>query len=155
MSVVACTGSKLGGKGGTPVDKELLPGKWKASEEDQYVAEFEFNADGTMKMRVKELEEPVPGKYSWSGDRSINLEFQATEEIKKAYAAAIKRLKAPRLKGLGNQKGPIADNMRRTIDAIPDELKAETYKVVIEKRKAEQLTLTGDSGYSLEFKKVK
>src|SRR5437764_12186541 len=71
----------------TPVSKygELLPGRWQGVDKDKYIQGYEFASDGTLKMTVKGMAEPVPGTFTLSDDRELRLERQATEGVKKSY----------------------------------------------------------------------
>src|SRR5262249_14495875 len=67
--LIACTVTKPSDKGSAPVKKELLPGKWQATDdvaETQYVQAYEFTADGKAKMTVLGMADPLPAKYSWT-----------------------------------------------------------------------------------------
>jgi hypothetical protein len=120
----------------TPVSKykELLVGKWQSDENEAFIQGYEFASDNTLKMIVKGMEEPVPGKFSWSSDREMDLEYNRTPDVKKGYAAAARAYKQPTRKRLveGKVSGQIAEGMKKRLDAIPDELPAtETVKVIL------------------------
>jgi hypothetical protein len=107
-----------------PIDKQLLTGKWKNSSETQFISGYEFAKDGTMKMLVKGMEKPVPGRYEWSGDRTLEVKFQTEEDVQKAFRAAAKAYKdgvQERIKSgqLTDRAGP------SILRSIPDELAAE------------------------------
>src|SRR6516162_5502389 len=54
-----------------PINKQLLTGKWKNSSETEFISGYEFAEDGTLKMIVKGMEQPVRGGYTWSGERTL------------------------------------------------------------------------------------
>jgi hypothetical protein len=120
----------------TPVGKykELLVGKWEADEKDAFIQGYEFASDNTLKMTVKGMKEPIPGKFSWSGDRELDIKYNPSPEVKKDYAAAAKAYKEPGQKRLaeGKLSGQIAAGVKKGLAAIPDEAPAtETAKVIL------------------------
>jgi hypothetical protein len=76
-----------------PLNKQLLTGKWISTTEDLLIAGYEFAADGTMKVTVRGLAEPLQARYAWSGDRTLDLEYQASPEVQQAYKTAVKTYK--------------------------------------------------------------
>jgi hypothetical protein len=106
-----------------PLNKDLLPGKWKNSSEAQFIAGYEFTEDGKLKMTVRGMKEPVPGRYTWSGERTLDLEYRAPAKVRKAYRAAAKAYKddvKERIKAgtLPDKAGPgILGSVR---DELPD-----------------------------------
>jgi hypothetical protein len=85
--------SKGGGHAPPPLDKSLLSGKWKNASEAQFLTSYEFGADGTMKMTVKGMKEPIPGKFTWSSDRAVEVEYTQSADLQKAYEEAAKEYK--------------------------------------------------------------
>jgi hypothetical protein len=88
---VACSSNS--GTAPPTFDKELLRGKWKNSSESQIVAGYEFAADGTLKVSILAMDQPLTGRYSWSGDRTLDLEYKLAAEVAQAYEAAAKAYK--------------------------------------------------------------
>jgi hypothetical protein len=158
LLITACGNPKV--DPGRPVlKKELLVGKWKVTEdneETQYVQDCEF-ADGKLKMTVKGLKEPVPGTYSWADDYTLDVTFQANDDLKKAFKTAIQALKKPRLAKIGDAKDHIPDSQRKSVEEIPNELPAtQKYKVgITEGKQNTLLTLDNGTVVVLDFKKVK
>jgi len=87
----ACSGSD--GRAPPPLNKELLAGKWKNVSEAQFIAGYEFADDGTVKMSIQGMGQPVQGRYTWSGERTLDLEYQAAPDLQQAYQAAARAYK--------------------------------------------------------------
>jgi hypothetical protein len=141
----------------TPVSKykEMLVGKWDADLEDQFVQAYEFGPDNKLKVTVKGMKEPISGKYAWQGDRELELEYQAPEEVKKNFAAAIKAIKDPKRK-MAEGGGPIGDAVKSSLDSIPDELPAkESVKVILSEKPHDLLIVTLERGLTLNFNRAK
>jgi hypothetical protein len=107
-----------------PLNKQLLTGKWKNSSDTQFVTGYEFAEDGTLKMIVQGMEQPVPARFTWSGERTLDMEFKVPEDIQRAYQAAAKAYKdqvRDRIKSgqLTDRAGP------GMLSMVPDELPAE------------------------------
>ena len=74
-----------------PLKKELLIGKWKQLSNSRLITGYQFSEDATFQMTVKGLDKQVPGKFSWTGDRTIELVYKdAPDDLKKAYTEAAK-----------------------------------------------------------------
>jgi hypothetical protein len=71
-----------------PLKKEPLLGKWKNSSSTQFVAGYKFSDDATARVTIKGMQQPILAHYTWSGDRSLDLEYQVPEEVQQAYQAA-------------------------------------------------------------------
>jgi hypothetical protein len=93
LFVGACSGTGTGAKAPAPIDKQLLTGKWKNSGELLLVTGYEFAEDGTLKVTIRGMEQPVAGRYAWNGERTLGLEYQAGEDVQQAYEAAAKAYK--------------------------------------------------------------
>jgi hypothetical protein len=107
-----------------PINKQLLAGKWKNSAEMQFISGYEFAEDGSMKMIVKGMKEPVPGRYAWNGERTLEVTFKTEADVQKAFQEAAKAYKEgvkTRIK-----EGKLTDRAEKSIlGAVPDELPAE------------------------------
>jgi hypothetical protein len=135
--------------------KEMLVGKWKADGNDQLVQAYEFGPDNKVKVAFHGMKEPVEGKYSWAGDRDLELEYQASDAAKKDYAAAVKAHKDP-LRKQAEAGGPIGDAVRKSLEAIPDELPAkEKVKVIMSEKPHDLLIVTLEKGLTLNFDRAK
>jgi hypothetical protein len=102
----ACSRSTSGTQPPAPLDKSLLPGKWKNSSDSQLVSGYEFDADGVLRVAIRGMEHPLLGRYSWEGDRDLNLEYQTLPEVQQAYEAAAKAYKDDVLKQIKDGKLP-------------------------------------------------
>jgi len=136
-----------------PLNKELLVGKWKNSAEGQFIAGYEFAGDGTMKLTVLGREQPLSARYTWSGERTLDLEFPEEAEARQAYRAAAKAYKdqvQQRVKGK-----QLPDRAEASmLAAVRDELPArETVRVAISEQ-PRLLILTGESGAPQTFEKA-
>jgi hypothetical protein len=87
----ACSGT--GAHAPPPINKQLLTGRWKNSSESQIVAGYEFGEDGALKVTIRGMEQPIVGRYTWNGERTLGLEYQATADVQRAYEAAAKAYK--------------------------------------------------------------
>jgi hypothetical protein len=153
LLVGAC--SDKGGKGGPaptpppPLNKQLLAGEWKSVSEVLFIAGFEFGEDGTMKMIVRGMDKPVPGRYTWSGERTLSLQYQAAD-VRKAYQEAARAYRDQVKKNVEARKlyeRAAPSLMAAARDELPTE---EKFQVSI----AEQprlLILINQDGSSLQF----
>lgn len=155
LPLCAC-GSKEGGHAPPPLDTELLLGKWQAFETDQLIQSFEFKPDQTFSMQIRNVPEVIPGKYSWSGDYSLRLEYQPSEEVQKACRAALKEMKHNMTGAASKMGGTIGDNILQSAAKYPDELPAkEELRVGLSDRYGPNLSLTTAKGLIWTFKKPK
>jgi hypothetical protein len=141
----------------TPVSKykEMIVGKWEADTKEQLVQGYEFAPDGGLKVTFQGMAEAVPGKYSWVGDRALELEYQASAGAQKDYAAAVKAYKEP-LRKTVEGGGPIGDAVGKSLDMISDELPAkEKAKVILSEKPREMLIVTLERGSTLNFNRAK
>jgi hypothetical protein len=157
LLIASCSSGKVTNNDNTPVSKykEMLVGKWNADGKEQLVQAYEFGPDNKFKMTVKGMPEVVEGKYSWVGDRELELEYQASDGAKKGFAAAVKAHKEPLLKTAAGG-GPIGDAVKKSLDMMPDELPAkEKVKVILGEKPHDLLIITFEHGLILNFDKVK
>jgi hypothetical protein len=148
--------SSCGGGGNPappPIDKKLLAGKWKSTSDFPFIVGYEFAEDGTMKTTVRGMDKPAPGRYSWGGERTLNLEYDAKDDVRQAYQAAVKAYQKEvedRIKGgkLDSRAGP------SILGAVPDALPTnETFRVGMSE-KPRLLILNNDSGVSQTLEKA-
>jgi hypothetical protein len=81
-----------GGKGShapPPIDHQLLVGKWNSDSDHLLITGFDFAGDGTLKMTIRGMKKPVPGRYKWSAEHTLALEYQLAD-VKQAYQEAVK-----------------------------------------------------------------
>jgi hypothetical protein len=159
LLAVSCGSGSGGGKPNdvVPVSKykEMIVGKWQADAETQLIQAYEFGPDDKVKVSVKGMKEPLTGRYSWAGDREVEFEYQAAEGVKKDYAAAVKAYKEPSLK-MAQGGGPIGDAVKKSMDAISDELPAkEKVKVILGDKPHELLIVELGAGLTQNFTKAK
>jgi hypothetical protein len=136
-----------------PLKKELLPGKWVSTSEDLLIAGYEFTADGIVKVTVRGMAQPIQARYTWSGDRTVDVDYQLKPEVQEAYKAAVKAYK----EGVQDRikKGKLPDRAAASImGTAPDELPAnETMHVALSEKPA-FLILERGEGNSQTFDKA-
>src|SRR5262249_26025845 len=155
LSLAACSGNptKSNSNAPPPPDKKLLAGKWKNKSDMQMTAGYEFADDGACKVSIKGMKDPIPGHYSWSGDRDLNLEYHPAADAQEKYKTAVKAYKddvAEQIKSgkLPDRAGP------SILSAVRDEWPAkETFRVAISDQ-PRQLMLTPEGGATLIFEKA-
>jgi hypothetical protein len=148
----ACSSNK-GGSHAPPVpDKTLLNGKWKSVSEAQLLAGYEFDADGTLKLKILGMKDPVPGRYTWSGERTVEVEYSTAEDVHKAYEATAKAFKEDIQERMKTKEldGKIGIGM---ISAVKDKLPAKE-SFVVGLTDPRFLVLTRQDGGTLSFDKV-
>jgi hypothetical protein len=147
----SCSGG--GSHAPPPLNKELLAGRWKTTADTPFLDGYEFDKDGGAKRIIHDMKQPVTGRYSWTGDRTLHVKYDLTPEVRKAYDAAAqaykdevtKRIKA---KTLSDRAGPFL------IDAVPEKLPdEESFQVSISDKPA-LLILTGSDGSPQNFERV-
>lgn len=138
-----------------PLDKSLLAGKWRNLSETQFLVGYDFNEDGTVKMSLRGAKEPIPGRFTWIGERKVDLVFSRTEDVQKAYEEAVKAYKdwvkdKIEKKEMSDKAGP---SLR---DTVPDKLPAkETLNVGISSADPSFLTLARpDDGFFRTYKRA-
>jgi hypothetical protein len=153
LLLASCGGKTLPPNDVTPVSKyrELIGGKWEADNDRQLVQTYEFGPEDKLTVTVKGMKEPIHGTYHWVGDKEVELEYQAPADQKKDYAAAIKARKQPD-EQMARGQGPIADAVRKSLEAIPDELpEKEKAKVILAEKPREVLIVETERGMTLDF----
>lgn len=151
----ACSTKSGGGGGGPPpLGNEHVVGKWKAAVPDKLITGYEFTDDGSFKMSIAGMEQPVVGKWEWAGHRAIDLEYPTTPEVKQAYAKAVKDYKDGVKEKV--RQGKIPDRVLVSLTVIHDDLppKENMHVAVIEDANPE-LVLIDESGTSQNFVKAK
>jgi hypothetical protein len=130
-----------------PVKRELLIGRWAATDPSQFVQGFEFSKDGSLKTVFKAMTEPVPGRYSWTDDRTIVLEFQPTEAARKAFQKVARAHRDSVKKAVEWKAGP--ERAEQAAAVYPLELsERETWNIGLAEN---QLFLTNDKDVRLSF----
>ena len=136
-----------------PLHKEWLAGKWKSSSDTQFIAGYEFTDDGKLKMSLRGLKRPVRGHYTWSGERTLDMEYSADfQEAYRAAARAYKKQVKDRIRA-GELPDRAAPGM---LGAVSDDLPAkETFRVAIsESAEPRLLILNKETGASQQFEQV-
>jgi hypothetical protein len=135
-------------------DKQLLVGKWKTVADALFVAGYEFAEDGGLKMSVKGMEKPIPGRYAWNGDRTLDLEYQLSDDAQKAYHAAVKAYKDDVEKNIESKKIPDKAGPGM-LSAARDELPAkETLKASISEKPRLLILVDQTSGTVMTFERA-
>jgi hypothetical protein len=149
----ACAGNVNKPVPPAPLKKELLAGKWKNSSDDQIIAGYEFAEDGTLTVTIRKMEKPVLARYTWNGERTISVEYQAPADVLQAYKATAKAYKDDVMDRIKTGKLPERAGPS-ILSSVQDELPAsETFHVAI----AEQprlLMLGREEGGSQTFEKA-
>ena len=136
-----------------PLDKQLLIGKWKSSAGLALVTGYDFAEGGTFQMNVAGMDKPVPGRFTWSGERDLDLKYEGGEEARKAYQAAAQALK-DKVRGRMD-KGELDDRVGPAILAtIHEELPGEEKVRVGLADPGRFLVLSGPGGESGRFEKA-
>jgi hypothetical protein len=137
-----------------PINKQLLVGPWKNQAEMDFLTGYEFADNGSVKMTVKEMEQPVTGRYAWSGERTLEVEFPAAPDVRKAFKAAVKAYKDHLADFVKTQKldGRIIPSLSMKVpDALPDK---ETFRVALSEQ-SPLLILHKDNGVTQTFERKK
>ncbi len=153
--VGACsgTGQGTGNRAPAPLHKQLLTGKWKNSGDLVLVTGYEFAEDGTLKVLIRGMAQPVAGRYAWNGERTLGLEYQAGADVQQAYEAAVNAYKDEvntRVKA-----GKLPDRALPSIlGAVRDKWpSSETFRVAMSEKPA-TLMLSDEQGASQTFEKA-
>lgn len=146
----ACSGK--GGSHAPPsLNKEWLTGKWENVSTAQFLTGYDFDSDGTMRMTFKGMKQPVKGSYTWTSDRTVEVEYPSDAEVRREYEKAAKEYKKDvkekiDSKLLSDRAGPSILGM------VPDKmLDKETLRVGITDPK--YLILVREDSTTLNFKK--
>lgn len=152
----ASSGCKQGqGHAPPPLDKEQLVGKWETDEPEQFIQGFEFGADHSFKMMIKSVPEAVPGKYSWTGETKITLEYQPSEELQKKVKAVLGDFKAKIRERGEKSPGTSGPAIIKSANQYPDELPAkEELHVGMSDRYGPVLIVSTQSALNFRFKKL-
>jgi hypothetical protein len=115
-----------------PLNKQLLTGKWKNTSDEQIIAGYEFGEDGTLKVTVRGMGQPVLAHYAWNGERTLGVDYQAPAEVQQAYKATAKAFKDGVRDRIRTGKLPAVAGPS-VLGAVRDELPAsETVRVALE-----------------------
>lgn len=147
----ACGGAKTT-HGPPPLNKQLLVGKWKNPSDLVLITGYEFAEDGAFKMNVQGMDKPVPGRFTWSGERDLDLKYEG-EAARKVYQAAAKALK-DKVQARMDKKELDGRVGSAILASIREELPAEEKVRVGLADPGRLLILSGPGGESRRFDKV-
>jgi len=149
LMLCACGGAK---------NSELIVGKWDAADKKDVVQSYQFEKDGTVKLTLNDGK-TAAGKYKFTDDSTMDVEYDVPEEVKVAYRESVKAYKRAgeeAKKALGSIPGVggvASQGVGEMFNLIPDEFPTkEKLKVAI---KDDELTLTNDKGFVQKLKKAK
>ena len=135
-----------------PLDKQMLVGKWK-NPDALFVTGYEFAEDGGLKMSVKGMDKPIPGRYVWSDERTLDLEYQPSADLQKAYQAAVKAYKDDVMENIQSKKIPDKAGPGM-LAAARDELPAkESLRASISEKPRLLILVAPSSGGSMTFER--
>jgi hypothetical protein len=138
------------------LDKEMLLGQWEAYDPEQLIQAYEFAADKSLRMKLKQVPEVVPGSYDWSGNASLTLEYLPSEQSKKACEAVLAAVKQDLRERGKKSPGPVGAGLEKAADNYPDELPTkETLRIGMSDRYGPVLVVTTEKGLNMRFKKPK
>ena len=153
LVIGACSPTSTVTNAPPPLDKKLLTGKWKNNSDFQLISGYEFAEDGALKVTILGMGPSLVGRHSWSGERTLDLEYQLTPEVQQAYEAAAKAYKddvEDRIKTgkLDSHAGP------SILGTVRDKWPAtETIKVSFSE-KPRLFMVEGEGGFKQTFDKV-
>jgi hypothetical protein len=142
LVLASCGGGQPGSQAKAAADlkpRDVIVGAWKIKKEDPldpHVQGYDFAADNTVKVHCLGTKDPISGKYVFLNDYTIEVEYDAGEEAKKAYADAVKAYKnsgteVAKQDG-GKVPGQIQGAMAGMFGRIPDQLpEKETLTVIV------------------------
>jgi hypothetical protein len=71
---------------------DVIVGTWTIKREDSlnpHIQGYEFAADNTVKVTLFGAKQPIMGKYAFANDYTLEMEYDADEAARKAYANAV------------------------------------------------------------------
>src|SRR5262249_10570827 len=102
-------------------------------------------------MTLQGMKRPVPVRYTWSGERTLDLEYRAKADLRKAYQAAAKAYKEGLNEKVKTKKlpdralGPMLGAVR---DKLPE---PETFQVGLSARPRTLILTDTESGTQHKF----
>jgi hypothetical protein len=177
LIVTSCGGSDQPGSQAKTVatlkPHDLIVGVWQIKKDDPlepFIVSFEFAANNTLKMHCQGAKEPIKGKYTFVNDYAIEVEYEATEEARKAYAAAVKGHKSSGVAAAKSETGEIPPQIQGAMAGmfgrIPDQLPAkEKLQIAVKsvspggtqqpgERSGFEMLLENEKQYTLRFRKA-
>jgi hypothetical protein len=151
----ACGGSKES-HAPPAINQDLLIGKWEAEEPEQLIQSFQFGSDNSLKMALWNMQEPIPGTYSWSGPNTISVEYKLSEEAKKASKEALAAFKEHRREHGKKAGGQYGGLISASADRFPDEqVEKENWVVGLSDKDRVVLVLIREDKMHFEFRPPK
>jgi hypothetical protein len=102
---------------------EVIVGKWVGKKDgqggDSYIGSYEFGTDHSVRVMCLNAEKPITGKYQFTNDYTLQLEYEGTSESRKAFAEAAKAFRMSAADTAIKDKGGAARSQ------IPNELPAK------------------------------
>jgi hypothetical protein len=151
---VAACGGPTPNSAPPAVKRELLTGKWQAREKEQLFQTIEFKDDKKFQATLFKTQSPIAGTYAWSGDTKLTLEFQFTDEGKKAgkeALAAYRQYVKDRAKAGGGQyEQQITASASQYVDDLIDK---QDWIVNITEGQNADLVLKSNQGVEFVFKR--
>jgi uncharacterized protein (TIGR03066 family) len=140
--------------------KDVIVGRWEATDKNQFFQVFEFEPEGKLKLTVKDEKDPVPGTYQFTDDSTLEVEYQVPEATKKAYRESVKAAKkaladaAEKTKDAGkdldvNIGGLITGALQESIKDLPDEFPTkDKFKAEVKATPRAELQVAGPAAAS-------
>jgi hypothetical protein len=134
-------------------DKTLLPGKWKNNMQNHFLTGCEFDEDGGVKVMFWGMKGAVLARYTWSSERTVDMEYSKEADVQQAYEAAAKAYRNDindriKQKKLDRRAGPTL--LGRVANKLPEK---ETFSVGIADPKFLVLSRRGGAPLTLQFEK--
>jgi hypothetical protein len=161
-------GSKAKSAGSEIKPRDVIVGVWKIKRNDPldpHIQSYEFAADNTVKVMCLNAKEPIKGKYTFVNDYAMEVEYDATEEARQAYAAAVKAYKDSGTETAKKDSGKITPqiqgNMAAMFGRIPDDLPAKEKLTVLVRsipagdgdKHGAELIVKNEKDFSLTYRK--
>ena len=151
----ACGGSNVSHAPPT-INRELLVGKWQATESEQVIQSYEFAADKSIQVRFWNQAEPLKGTYAWTGDNTIAVEYQLPGETKIAYQELLGKFRNHIVDRAKKSGGQHVEQIAKSSEQYTDELlDKQNYRVGLSEGASPVLVLFTDKGMQFQFKKAK
>lgn len=70
--------------------RDVIVGTWVAKRDEgskePYIATFEFGPDHSAKLMCSNAKEPIKGKYQFTNDYTLKIDYEATDEARRTFA---------------------------------------------------------------------
>jgi hypothetical protein len=143
---------------------DVIVGTWVAKKDESgresYIVGYEFGPDHSAKVICLNAKEPIKGKYQFTNDYTLKMEYEATAEAKRTFAEASKVFRR------SDGETAIQDKGAPTSHPFPEELpKSETFTINVRPvpfagggtnapaTPGIELILTNERNFSLVFRK--